>query len=52
MRTACLAPFRVFRGYWKRIAACAASRQQGVSYRVEQQLPPDVLSIYIYLPTL
>ncbi|MHB1042628.1 MAG: helicase-related protein [Eubacteriales bacterium] len=27
-----------------------ASRQTGVSYRVEPQLPPDVLGIYIYLP--
>jgi superfamily II DNA or RNA helicase len=27
-----------------------ASRQQGVSYRVEPQLPPDVLGIYVYLP--
>lgn len=28
----------------------AASRQQGVSYRVDPQLPPDVLGIYVYLP--
>jgi superfamily II DNA or RNA helicase len=28
----------------------SASRQQGVSYRVEPQLPPDVLGIYVYLP--
>lgn len=27
-----------------------ASRHTGVSYRVEPQLPPDVLGIYIYLP--
>jgi hypothetical protein len=27
-----------------------ASRTKGVSYRVEPQLPPDVLGIYIYLP--
>jgi len=28
----------------------AAARQTGVSHRVEPQLPPDVLGIYIYLP--
>ena len=28
----------------------SASRQQGVSYRVEPQLPPDVVGIYVYLP--
>jgi outer membrane murein-binding lipoprotein Lpp len=28
----------------------SASRQQDVSYRVEPQLPPDVLGIYVYLP--
>jgi len=27
-----------------------ASRRTGVSYRVEPQLPPDVLGIYVYLP--
>jgi superfamily II DNA or RNA helicase len=27
-----------------------ASRHMGVSYRVEPQLPPDILGIYIYLP--
>lgn len=27
-----------------------SSRQQGVSYRVEPQLPPDILGIYVYLP--
>jgi hypothetical protein len=27
-----------------------AARVKGVSYRVEPQLPPDVLGIYIYLP--
>lgn len=30
----------------------AASRQQGVSHRVEPQLPPDVLGLYVYLPAL
>jgi hypothetical protein len=29
-----------------------AARMKGVSYRVEPQLPPDVLGIYIYLPSL
>lgn len=29
-----------------------ASRQQGISYRVEPQLPADVLGVYIYLPVL
>jgi len=29
-----------------------ASRHTGVSYRVEPQLPPDVLGIYIYLPKI
>jgi len=28
----------------------AASRTKGVSYRVEPQLPPDVLGFYVYLP--
>ena len=28
----------------------AASRQRGVRYSVEPQLPPDVLGIYVYLP--
>jgi hypothetical protein len=28
----------------------AASRMKGMSYRVEAQLPPDVLGIYVYLP--
>jgi len=28
-----------------------AARVKGVSYRVEPQLPPDVLGMYIYLPT-
>lgn len=27
-----------------------ASRARGISYRVEPQLPPDVLGIYVYLP--
>lgn len=27
-----------------------ASRQKGVTYRVEPKLPPDLLGIYIYLP--
>lgn len=27
-----------------------ASRQAGISYRVEPHLPPDILGIYIYLP--
>jgi hypothetical protein len=27
-----------------------ASQAKGVSHRVEPQLPPDVLGIYIYLP--
>lgn len=29
-----------------------AARMKGVSYRVEPQLPPDVLGIFIYLPLL
>jgi hypothetical protein len=29
-----------------------AARMQGVSYRVEPQLPPDVLGIFVYLPTI
>ncbi|WP_129677553.1 helicase-related protein [Candidatus Chloroploca sp. Khr17] len=29
----------------------AAARMRGVSYRVEAQTPPDVLGVYIYLPT-
>lgn len=29
-----------------------ASRMHGVSYRVEAQLPPDVLGIYVYLPII
>jgi len=29
-----------------------AARMQGVSYRVEPQLPPDVLGIFVYLPTV
>lgn len=29
-----------------------AARMKGVSYRVEPQLPPDVLGIFIYLPSL
>jgi len=28
-----------------------AARLKGVRYRVEPQLPPDVLGVYIYLPT-
>lgn len=28
----------------------AAARWQGVSQRVEPQLPPDVLGVYVYLP--
>jgi hypothetical protein len=27
-----------------------ASRAKGISHRVEAQLPPDVLGIYVYLP--
>ena len=27
-----------------------ASQIKGISYRVEAQLPPDVLGIYVYLP--
>jgi hypothetical protein len=27
-----------------------ASRAKGVSHRVEPQLPPDILGVYIYLP--
>jgi superfamily II DNA or RNA helicase len=30
----------------------AASRARGVSHRVEPQLPPDVLGIFVYLPAL
>lgn len=30
----------------------AASRQHGVRYSVEAQLPPDVLGIYVYLPVM
>ena len=29
---------------------CQAARQKGVSQRVEPNLPPDVLSIYVFLP--
>jgi ERCC4-related helicase len=29
-----------------------AARMQGVRYRIEPQLPPDVLSIYVYLPVV
>lgn len=29
-----------------------ASGNKGVSYRVEPQLPPDVLGVYVYLPVL
>jgi len=29
-----------------------AARQQGVSHRVEPQLPPDVLGLYVYLPPM
>ncbi|MCS6976904.1 MAG: DEAD/DEAH box helicase, partial [Gemmatales bacterium] len=28
----------------------SAARAKGVSYRVEAQLPPDVLGVYVYLP--
>jgi superfamily II DNA or RNA helicase len=28
-----------------------SSRVRGISYRVEPQLPPDLLGIYVYLPT-
>ena len=28
-----------------------AAREKGVSHRVEPQLPPDVLGVYVYLPT-
>ena len=28
----------------------SAARLRGVTYRVEAQLPPDVLGIYVYLP--
>ncbi|MCW5863511.1 MAG: DEAD/DEAH box helicase [Anaerolineae bacterium] len=50
---------------WQRIAAergaalldahqrvRAATRQTGVSYRVEPQLPPDVLGVYVLLPVI
>ena len=30
----------------------AATRQTGVSYRVEPQLPPDVLGVYVLLPVI
>jgi hypothetical protein len=29
-----------------------AAHLQGASYRVEPQLPPDVLGIFVYLPTM
>ncbi len=29
-----------------------AARLRGIRYRVEPQMPPDLLGIYIYLPTL
>jgi hypothetical protein len=29
-----------------------ASRQRGVTYRVEPHLPPDILGIYVYLPAV
>ena len=28
----------------------AAANKRGVTYRVEAQLPPDILGIYIFLP--
>ena len=27
-----------------------AARMRGVQYRIEPQLPPDVLGVYVYLP--
>jgi hypothetical protein len=30
----------------------SAARMRGVRYRVEPQLPPDVLGVYVYLPPL
>ena len=60
-----LEELRAMPGEWERIAAergdallaahqrvRAATRQTGVSYRVEPQLPPDVLGIYMLLPTV
>jgi hypothetical protein len=29
-----------------------AARRTGVKYSIEPQLPPDVLGLYVYLPTL
>ena len=29
-----------------------ASQIKGISYRIEAQLPPDVLGIYVYLPKI
>jgi hypothetical protein len=29
-----------------------AARMQGVRHRVEPQLPPDILGVYIYLPVI
>jgi hypothetical protein len=29
-----------------------AARRSGVIYSIEPQLPPDVLGLYVYLPTL
>jgi hypothetical protein len=30
----------------------AAANMRGVSYRVEPQLPPDILGIFVYLPAV
>jgi hypothetical protein len=35
---------------WKDEADGGAARLQGMSQRIESQLPPDVLGIYVYLP--
>jgi hypothetical protein len=34
------------------VLSLTAARLQGVSYRVEPQLPPDILGIFVYLPTV
>ena len=60
-----LEEMRAMPGEWERIAAergaallaahqrvRAATRQTGVSYRVEPQLPPDVLGVYVLLPMI
>lgn len=60
-----LAELRAMPDEWQRLAAergaalleahqrvRAATRQMGVGYRVEPQLPPDVLGVYVLLPVL